>query len=81
VAAGMTTAQVVASATRNGAEILGRDDLGVLAPGKSADFVVLDANPLADITNTRRIAQVYLRGVAVDRPRLRAQWTGASAAN
>ena len=45
--------------------------------GKSADFVVLDANPLDDITNTRRIAQVYLRGRAVDRAGLRARWTGA----
>jgi imidazolonepropionase-like amidohydrolase len=73
----MTPAQVLAAATRTGAGILGLDDLDVLAPGKSADFVVLDANPLDDITNTRRIAQVYLRGVAVDRNRLRAQWTGA----
>ena len=81
VAAGMTPAQVLAAATRIGAEILALDDLGVLAPGKSADFVVLDANPLDDITNTRRIAQVYLRGVAVDRARLRARWTGAGATN
>ena len=40
-----------------------------------ADFVVLDANPLDDITNTRRIAHVYLRGRAVDRAALRARWT------
>jgi imidazolonepropionase-like amidohydrolase len=38
-----------------------------LQAGKSADFIVLDANPLDDITNTRRIASVYLRGAAVDR--------------
>ena len=38
-----------------------------MAVGKSADFVVLDANPLDDITNTRRIASVYLRGTAVNR--------------
>jgi hypothetical protein len=37
--------------------------------------VVLDANPLDDITNTRRIAAVYLRGVEVDREALRAGWT------
>jgi imidazolonepropionase-like amidohydrolase len=43
------------------------DDAGTLASGKSADFLVLDANPLDDITNTRRIAAVYLRGAAVDR--------------
>ena len=35
--------------------------------GKSADFIVLDANPLDDITNTRKIASVYLRGASVDR--------------
>jgi imidazolonepropionase-like amidohydrolase len=79
VAAGMTPAQVLVAATSAGAAVLGLDDLGAVAPGKSADFVVLDANPLDDITNTRRIAQVYLRGSAVDRARLRAQWTGAGA--
>jgi imidazolonepropionase-like amidohydrolase len=76
VAAGMTPAQVVVAATRTSAEILQRADLGTVAVGKSADFIVLDANPLDDITNTRRIASVYLRGTAVDRAGLRARWTG-----
>jgi len=76
VAAGMTPAQVIVAATRTSAEILQRPDLGTVAPGKSADFIVLDANPLDDITNTRRIASVYLRGTAVDRAGLRARWTG-----
>ena len=67
VAAGMTPAQVIVAATRTPAEVLGLDDLGLVAAGKSADFLVLDANPLDDITNTRRIASVYLRGAAVDR--------------
>jgi imidazolonepropionase-like amidohydrolase len=73
VAAGMTPADVLVAATRNGAVLLGLDDLGTIATGKSADFIVLEGNPLEDITNTRRIEAVFLRGVAVDRARLRAQ--------
>jgi imidazolonepropionase-like amidohydrolase len=67
VAAGMTPMQVIVAATRNSAEFLRIKDAGTLAAGKSADFIVLDANPLDDITNTRRISAVVLRGAAVDR--------------
>jgi imidazolonepropionase-like amidohydrolase len=42
-------------------------DTGTLEVGKNADILVLDANPLDDIKNTRKISAVYLRGVAVDR--------------
>ncbi len=80
VAAGMSAADVIVAATRASAQILGLDDLGTVAPGKSADFVVLEANPLDDITNTRKIDRVYLRGQQVDRPGLRAAFTrGATA--
>jgi imidazolonepropionase-like amidohydrolase len=67
VASGMTPAQVIVASTRNSAEFLRMNDSGTLATNKSADFVVLDANPLDDITNTRRINAVYLRGVTVNR--------------
>ena len=72
VMAGIPPAKVLVAATRTSAEILGLDDLGMVAVGKSADFVVLDANPLDDITNTRKISSVYLRGHRVDREKLRA---------
>jgi imidazolonepropionase-like amidohydrolase len=75
VAAGMTPAQVLVAATKTSAEILGLDELGEVAPGRSADFIVLDANPLDDITNSRKISSVYLRGTRVDREKLRAGWS------
>ena len=71
-AAGMTPAQVIVAATSRSTEFLRLSDMGTLAPGKSADFLVLDANPLDDIRNTRRIAKIYLKGVEVDRAALRA---------
>jgi imidazolonepropionase-like amidohydrolase len=67
VLAGMTPMQVIVAATRNSAEFLRLRDTGTLHARKSADFIVLDANPLDDITNTRRISAVVLRGTPVDR--------------
>jgi imidazolonepropionase-like amidohydrolase len=74
VAAGMTPAQVIVAATRTSAEIMQLAQLGSIATGKSADFIVLEANPLDDITNTRKISDVYLRGMRVDRSALSAGW-------
>jgi imidazolonepropionase-like amidohydrolase len=74
-ACGMTPAQVIVAATRNSADLMKLTDAGTIAVRKSADFVVLDANPLDDITNTRRISSVYLRGSQVDRAGLRSRWT------
>jgi imidazolonepropionase-like amidohydrolase len=67
VAAGMTPTQVITASTKTAAEFLRMTEAGTLESGKDADFLVLDANPLDDITNTRRISAVYLRGAAVDR--------------
>ncbi len=67
VAAGMTPAQVIVAATRNSADLLRLADAGTLEVGKRADFLVLEANPLDDITNTRQIVSVYLNGEGVDR--------------
>lgn len=74
VAAGFTPAEAIVAATRTAAEVLRLNQLGMVATGKSADFIVLDANPLENIANTRKIAKVYLRGQEVDRTTLRAKW-------
>ncbi|MEO2157977.1 MAG: amidohydrolase family protein [bacterium] len=67
VRTGMSPADVIISATANSATLLEMEDIGTVDVGKKANFIVLDANPLDDITNTRRISAVYLDGEAVDR--------------
>ena len=76
VTAGMTPAQVLVAATKNSAEVLKLTDRGSVATGKVADFVVLDANPLDDIRNSRRISQVFLAGQELDRAKMRAEFGG-----
>jgi imidazolonepropionase-like amidohydrolase len=73
VDAGMTPAQALVAATSRAAEYLHLEDRGSLVPGKRADFLVLDASPLDDIGNARRIARTFINGVEVDRAALRAQ--------
>ena len=80
VKAGLTPREAITAATRDSAQFLGIDKLGMVASGKNADFLVLDANPLDNIANTRRISRVYLRGGQVDRAALRTQLKGGSAA-
>jgi imidazolonepropionase-like amidohydrolase len=67
VSTGMAPADVIVAATRNAAAFLKLDDAGTIAPGKIGSFIVLEGNPLDDITNTRKIRDVYLRGNKVDR--------------
>ena len=55
VLAGMTPTQVILASTRDAADFLRIADAGTVETGKSADLLVLEANPLDDITNTRRI--------------------------
>ena len=77
VQCGMTPGEAIVAATATNAKILGLDKMGTVAAGREADFIVLDANPLDDILNTRRISDVYLRGKEVDRKALRASFMGA----
>jgi imidazolonepropionase-like amidohydrolase len=62
VDAGLTPMQAIANATSSAAALLKLDDRGVLAPGRLADLVVLDADPSADISNSRKIHAVWHRG-------------------
>ena len=78
VAFGLTPSQAIQAATQRTAEMLGLDDTGTLAAGKRADFIVLNANPLDDIRNTRQIDSVYLGGVRLDREGLLASWNKIS---
>lgn len=73
---GMSPMQAIVAGTSRPAERLGLSEMGTLAAGKTADFVILDENPLEDIRNTRTISQVYLRGRVVDREGLQMRWTG-----
>lgn len=63
----MTPMQALMAATSKPAQRLGLNDLGLIEPGKSADLLVLNANPLDDIRNTQNISQVYLGGREINR--------------
>jgi len=70
VEAGMTPGQAIVAATGRAAEFVNRHDTGVIRPGKRADFLVLDADPLENITNTRRISRIVIGNTEVDRQAL-----------
>jgi len=74
---GMTPMEAIVAGTGTNARILHLDRMGTVAAGKEASFNVLDASPLENITNTRRISTVYLRGKEVDRQALKAGFMAA----
>ena len=76
---GMSPMEALASATRKPAEWLGLgDSVGTIEPGKVADLVLLDGDPLADINHTRRISAVVLRGKVFQRSELDALLAGVA---
>ena len=75
---GLTPSQAIVAATERPAELMGLKDMGTLGVGKRADFIVLDANPLDNILNTRKISSVYLDGAKFDRDALMARWRKAA---
>ena len=67
VDAGFTPAQAISAATRDNAEFLGMGgQLGIIAPGKLADILIVDANPLDDVRNTQRVSMVLKDGKILD---------------
>lgn len=67
VAAGMSPFDAITAATSGSAAYMQLEDRGSINVGKVADFIVLEGNPLDDITNTRRIRNVYLAGERIER--------------
>jgi imidazolonepropionase-like amidohydrolase len=74
VRAGLTPSEALRAATGTAATLLGVDSLGLLAPGKAADLLVLSKDPLVDIRNTRAITSVMARGYLLDVDSIRATW-------
>jgi imidazolonepropionase-like amidohydrolase len=71
VDAGLTPLEALQTTTLNVAKFLGKNAaMGTVASGKAADLVLLDASPLEDIRNTRRIYAVVLRGRLLNRAKL-----------
>jgi imidazolonepropionase-like amidohydrolase len=75
---GLTPAEAIVAATSRSAALMGLPDTGLLGPGKRADFIVIDANPLDDIRNARRINSVYLSGAKINRDSLLNKWKNSS---
>ena len=74
VRAGLTPREALRAATRNAAVLIGVDSLGLLAPGKAADLLIISKDPLVDIRNTRAITSVMAGGYLLDVDSIRATW-------
>ena len=64
---GMTADQAIASATTVAAQAMGRDDIGMIAPGKRADIIAVSGSPLDDVTRLQKVDFVMHRGVVAKR--------------
>ena len=78
VTSGLTPMESLLTATANPARILGQSDLGIIKAGNRADLLLLDANPMIDIRNTRKIQAVISRGKLLERPDLAKLLEGAA---
>src|SRR5260370_38002660 len=78
---GLSPSLAIVAATSRSAEVMRLSDTGTLAAGKRADFIVLDANPLDDIRNARRIDSVYLHVAKLDRKALLDKWKKLGSSN
>jgi enamidase len=74
VGAGFSPRDALLAGTRNGALLLGVDSLGILAPGKAADLVILTRDPLGDIRHTLAIDRVMSRGLLLSADSIRKAW-------
>jgi len=75
VAVGFTPLEAITAATRHASQVLAADSIGMVAAGRVADLVVLNRNPAEDITATRDIAWVMVRGRMFRPDSLRNAWT------
>jgi imidazolonepropionase-like amidohydrolase len=65
---GLTPTQAIVAATVSAADLLGRDDIGTLAPGKTADIIAVAGSPLQDVTRLQHVDFVMHRGVVAKAP-------------
>ena len=80
-ATGMTPFQILAAGTRNVADFYGaRDDFGTVAPGRRADLILLEADPLVDVANLERRAGVMVAGRWLPEAEIRARLAAIAAA-